>query len=96
MLRNKIILLLVFILFLGFTSYCVMEFGFFGIMQEGMKNSATMQIFIDLAISLALILVWIYKDAKKHNRKFAMWLVITLIVGVFGPLLYLLTSKNKK
>ena len=47
----------------------------------------------DLVIALTLVMVWIWHDAKATGRKTWPWIVATLVLGSFGPLLYLLTRK---
>jgi hypothetical protein len=92
---NKILLLIVIILFSILTIYSIADFGILGIFKEEFKSSATIQVFVDLCISLSLFAIWLKKDAKENNRNFVFWLVITLLTGSFGPLFYLLTAKKK-
>ncbi len=90
----KPLILIITVLFLILTSYSVIQFGLIGIFQEGLKNSATTQIFVDLIISLLFFLAWLREDTKVMNRSFVFWLIITLVFGCFGPLFYLLTRKS--
>ena len=90
----KWVLLIVTIGLLALSVVSLLQFGIIGIFLEGFKNSATIQIFIDLVISLGLLLVCIFHDAKMKNRNFTLWLIITLAIGSFGPLLYLITRKK--
>ena len=90
----KPIILVVIVLFSILSFYSVYQFGIVGIFKEELKNSATLQVFVDLIISILLLLAWLKEDAKKHNRNFIFWLIITLCVGSFGPLFYLLTAKK--
>lgn len=90
----KWVLLIVTIGLLALSVVSLLQFGIIGIFLEGFKNSATIQIFIDLVISLGLLLVFIFHDAKIKNRNFNLWLIITLAIGSFGPLLYLITRKK--
>jgi hypothetical protein len=43
-----------------------------------------------------LINVWMWRDAKAHGRNPWVWVIATLIVGSFSPLLYLITRKSSK
>jgi len=36
-----------------------------------------------------LIAVWVYKDAKKRDMNAAMWLLIVLLTGCIGCIIYL-------
>lgn len=89
----KWLILIVTIGFAILTIFSLVEFGFIGIILQGVQNSATLQIYVDLIITLLLFLVWLKHDTKRKGRNFYLWLVITLIFGGFGPLFYLLTRK---
>jgi len=39
-------------------------------------------------------LLWIYRDATKHGRNPWPWLIAAAIVGMFSPLVYLLTRND--
>ncbi len=80
--------------FLALTILASFEFGIIGIFKEGMTNSATLQILVDLFICAGFFIAWLYQDAKRMKRSFILWTIITLAVGSFGPLLYLITRKK--
>lgn len=92
---SKVMLVLVIFLFSVLTVFAVYDHGFVGIFSEAFRNYASMQVFFDLFIALVLIMVWMWHDAKKSKRLFWPWAIITLAVGVFGPLFYLLFRKEK-
>lgn len=48
------------------------------------------QIALDLVLALALVSVWIWKDAREHGRSAVPWIVATACLGSIGPLAYLL------
>ncbi len=88
------ILLIVMLIALGaLTAIALAEHGLIGLFQVALSTTAGMQVFLDLAIALALFLAWMWGDAKATGRNPWPWLVITLSIGSFGPLLYLLTRK---
>lgn len=89
--RSLVMVLLVALTIVTFLA--VRDFGYVGIVQYGLFNFATMQIFLDLVITLVLFLFIIHQDTKERNTSFWPWLVITLIFGTYGPLLYLLFRK---
>lgn len=93
---SKSLISIVIIVFSIVTAVAVSKFGFSGILNEAFKNFASFQVFMDLFIASILILIWMYNDAKKNNRNFIFWCIITLLVGSFGPLFYLLFSKDQK
>lgn len=78
------------------TALAVWHHGFLGIFQLEFQNYGTAQVFFDLVIAEILLLVWMWSDAKKTNRVFWPWALITLTAGSFGPLLYLLFGSNEQ
>lgn len=89
----RIVIILAIVVLAYLTLTASIQFGLLGFFQQALQNSATTQIFIDLIISISLILVWMWFDSKKHNRRFLPWLFISLAIGSFGPLFYLLLRK---
>lgn len=57
-------------------------------------NWISLQIYVDLVIAVAVICVWIYRDATKRGRNPWPWLIAAAIVGMFSPLVYLLTRND--
>ena len=55
---------------------------------------ASIQIYIDLVIAILIFLVWLHRDAKEAGRNPWPWIIASLIVGSFAPLLYLLLYKS--
>ncbi len=91
---QKLILAIVTIGFGILTGLAVYFDGVLAIFEAQFKSFGTAQVFVDLIISLGLILVWIWRDAKSKGRNPWIWLFITLAIGCFGPLFYLLTDKS--
>ena len=50
----------------------------------------TLIIFWVIAIGLA---VWVYKDAKKRDMNAAVWLLIVLLSGCIGCIIYLIVRE---
>ena len=63
--------------------------GVSGIFGSIVSSWGSAQIYVDLLISLAIIMIWLYRDAKTQGRNPLPWIVATLAVGVFSPLIYL-------
>ena len=93
---SRLALIVAIIILTIITAIASLDYGVAGILHQALSNSASMQVLIDLAISLCIILVWMYFDAKKHNRKFFVWVIITFLIGVYGPLFYLLIRKKSQ
>ena len=60
--------------------------------QEGhhrLKGRAACGIFLGLTLALHILLaVWVYQDIRKRNAGSGLWIVIALMSGFFGVLLY--------
>ncbi len=48
-------------------------------------------IFFIIAIALA---VWVYKDAEKRGKSGALWLIIVLITGIIGLIIWLIVRPD--
>ncbi len=90
----KPLLLVITIAFAVLTAFSIIDFGVLGIFAEATQNTATLQIFVDLILCALFIIVWLRHDTSRTGRSFPLWAIITLAIGAFGPLLYLLTRKS--
>ncbi|MFP3895192.1 DUF2834 domain-containing protein [Exiguobacterium indicum] len=90
----KPLLLVITIAFAVLTAFSIIDFGVLGIFAEATQNTATLQIFVDLILCALFIIVWLRHDTRRTGRSFPLWAIITLAIGAFGPLLYLLTRKS--
>jgi hypothetical protein len=91
----KVFIVVVLALFSVLTAVAVVQYGFMGIFAQAFQNFATIQVFVDLFIASSLIMVWMWFDAKENGRMFWPWALVTLAIGSFGPLLYLLVGKRR-
>ncbi len=89
--RNRIMVTLV--LFGALTAAALWRHGYWGILAPHFQSPGGAQVFVDLVIALSLFLVWMWGNAKATGRNPWPWQVITLALGSFGPLLYLLTGR---
>ena len=87
----RILLVVTLVLFGALTSVAVWHHGYQGIFETMFQSWAGVQVLVDLVITLVLVLVWMWRDAKAMQRNVWPYVLITLTAGVFGPLLYLLT-----
>jgi len=87
----KIVLGITLLLFGALSGLAVQQHGYSGVLMYQMQTFAGQQVFADLTIALTLIMIWIYRDAKALNRNPWPWIVVTLILGSFGPLGYLIS-----
>jgi hypothetical protein len=42
-----------------------------------------------------LLCVWVYRDAESRGMNAALWLIIVLITGIIGLIIYLIVRKDK-
>jgi hypothetical protein len=90
--RNLVLIVLA--AFAALTAAALWQTGILGIVDWHVKSFGGGQVFADLVIALTLAMVWMWHDAKARRRNPWPWLIITLVTGSFGPLLYLLTRKT--
>ncbi len=91
---TRTIVIITLILFGALTAIALWMEGLLGIFASITSSWGSVQIFVDLVIALAIIMVWLYRDARAQGRNPWPWLVATLAVGVFSPLVYLLVRDS--
>lgn len=89
------ILVLVLLDFAALTGWAIYEVGYLGIFAAGLVGPGAMQILADLLILGALACVWMVADARARGVNPWPYVVITLLGGSFGPLLYLLARQRR-
>lgn len=92
---KKFLLIDVFVLFGAYSAWVMWHHGYLGIWQAGLANPAALQILADLVICALLIVTWMLQDARQHGRNAWPFVILTLLAGSFGPLLYLLTARSQ-
>lgn len=75
--------------FLALTAYVLATVGLVGFYAEMLRSASTVLASTDLTLSLGLIAFWMYGDARETGTPFLPYLVVTVVIGVAGPLLYL-------
>ena len=90
--QRRLIALVLLIPFSALTLYALAEVGYVGILDYHRHSPAGWQVFADLVVALLLVFVWLIPDARRHGRNPWPWLAVTLFLGSFGPLLYLVTE----
>ena len=76
--------------FLALTGYAVWQYGYLGFFELAFANAATTLMFVDLAIALVLVAVWMWHDARETGVPGVPYLVVGLFLGAAGPLAYLM------
>jgi hypothetical protein len=90
--RTPIVLILM--LFTPLTVIALWYHGYWGILAPHFQSFGEAQVLADLVISLSLVMVWMWQDAKATDRNPWPWILATLTLGSFGPLGYLLTRNS--
>lgn len=89
------LLLLVALALLGaVTAAALWQHGYWGILAPHFQSWGGAQVLLDLVIALGLVLAWLWNDARTSGRNPWPWIAATLVVGSFGPLVYLLTRPS--
>jgi RsiW-degrading membrane proteinase PrsW (M82 family) len=91
---SRILIIITLILFGILTGIAVWHDGIIGIFESIFHSFGSVQIYVDLVIALTLIMVWMWHDANATGRNPWPWIIATLLVGAFSPLMYLLTRKT--
>lgn len=90
---QRILLTIIFAAFFALTAVAVWHHGVLGILELALGSFAGAQLLVDLVIALSLFLVWMWRDAHASGRNLWPWIVLTLVAGSFGPLLYLISRR---
>ncbi|MGH8444053.1 MAG: DUF2834 domain-containing protein [Solimonas sp.] len=92
--RNVTLVLLALVLadFAVLSGYALVQHGYWGIWAHQFQNSAGWQVLADLIIVCGLAMTWMIADARRKGRTVWPYLLATLALGSFGPLLYLLVG----
>jgi Terpene cyclase DEP1 len=71
------------------SALALMDVGYLGIIEPHFRSLGAAQVFADLVILALLACVWMIDDARSRGRRAWPFILITLVAGSFGPLLYL-------
>jgi len=71
------------------------DVGYLGILEPHFRSWGGAQVFTDLVIALSLICIWMLIDARERGLSAWPFIVITLVLGSFGPLLYLVAREMR-
>tara|TARA_R110000787_G_scaffold15088_39_gene46589 strand:+ start:1183 stop:1476 length:294 start_codon:yes stop_codon:yes gene_type:complete len=71
------------------SALALVEHGYWGIFKFQLTSSAGWQVLADLVLVCMLAILWMITDARRTGRNVWPFVLLTLIGGAFGPLLYL-------
>ena len=75
------------------TALALLDVGYFGILEPHFRSWGGAQVFVDLVIVCILACTWMVNDARERGLSAWPFVVITLVAGSFGPLLYLVVRE---
>jgi len=84
-----VVLVVVMILFGVLTALALMDVGYFGILRPHFQSWGGAQVFVDLVIVGILSCAWMVSDSRHSGLNPWPFVVVTVVAGSFGPLLYL-------
>jgi hypothetical protein len=90
---QRSLIVVVLVLFGALTAAALWRHGYWGIVEPHFQSFGAAQVFADLVIALVLVMVWIWRDARATGRNPWPWIAATILLGSFGPLVYLLTRR---
>jgi Terpene cyclase DEP1 len=79
--------------FAALSAEALMEAGYFGLVEQQLRSWAGIQVLVDLVIVSVLACIWMSNDARERGLSAWPFIVITLVGGSFGPLLYLVVRE---
>lgn len=74
------------------TALALWQHGYWGLFAPAFQSYGAAQVLADLVIALVIILTWLWGNARATGRNPVPWVLLTLVAGSFGPLLYLLSQ----
>jgi hypothetical protein len=75
------------------STLALMDVGYFGILEPHSRSWGGAQVFFDLVIVGILACIWMSRDAQISGLPAWPFILITLVAGSFGPLLYLIVRE---
>jgi len=88
-----VVLLIVLAAFGALTALALLDVGFLGILEPHFRSWGGAQVFVDLVIACLLACIWMIGDARERGVSAWPFVLITLVAGSFGPLLYLVVRE---
>jgi drug/metabolite transporter (DMT)-like permease len=89
--NRRILALILLVPFAALTVWALLNGGIAGILAFH-QSPGGWQVFADLVIALLLLLTFLVPHARQAGRNPWPWVALTLLLGSFGPLSYLLTQ----
>ena len=88
-----ILLILVLVAFGILSTLALLDVGYFGIIAPHFQSYGGGQVFADLCILAVMACIWMISDARTSGLPAWPFIVMTVFLGSFGPLFYLLARE---
>ena len=75
------------------------EFPFFPEESDGFSGFASGLVIATLAVGSIIhliVLIWLYKDAERRGESGVLWLLVGLIAGIIGLIIWLIVRPKEK
>ena len=80
----------VLIAFTALSFHAIEVHGYVGFFDALLSSTAGVVVFVDLVISLSLVLFWMWGDTRERALPFWPYALLTFALGSVGPLAYLI------
>lgn len=87
---SKPVLWIVFVAFSLLSVWALETVGLAGILGSHIASPGSLQVTFDFFICAALVITWMIGDARRRGIAAWPWVIATLCLGSFAPLVYLL------
>jgi len=91
--NRSIMLLLVIATFGLLSALALQDVGYFGIIAPHFRSWGGAQVFADLTILAVLFCIWMVRDARRRGVAAWPFILMTVFLGSFGPLFYLVARE---
>jgi hypothetical protein len=91
-----LVLLVVLALFGALTVVALLDVGYLGIVKPHFEAWGPAQVLADLVILATLSCFWMVGDARARGTNPWPFVLLTLVAGSFGPLLYLVARELRR
>ena len=91
--NRSIMLLLVIATFGLLSALALQDVGYFGIIAPHFRSWGGAQVFADLIILAVLFCIWMVRDARRRGVAAWPFILMTVFLGSFGPLFYLVARE---
>lgn len=93
----RFMLITVLAIFSIYTGWIVWEFGYTSVFEVSLREQPSTQVLVDLFVMGGILLAIMILDNQRNGRPFrkvAPFVVVTLLAGSIGPLLYFIVHAD--